>query len=69
MTSIQQRDAQTVLAAIDEVLPRLRERAAETEELRRLPDANIADLDEAGFFKLRQPEQGGGLQCDPGLFF
>ena len=69
MTSIQQRDAQTVLAAIDDVLPRLRERAAEAEELRRLPDANIADLEEAGFFKLLQPEQWGGLQSDPTIFF
>ncbi|MBU3706147.1 MAG: flavin-dependent monooxygenase, partial [Mycobacterium sp.] len=69
MTSIQQRDPQTVLAAIDEVLPRLRERAADAEELRRLPDANIADLEEAGFFKLLQPEQWGGLQCDPTVFF
>ena len=55
MTSIQQRDAQTVLAAIDELLPRLRERAPEAEQLRRLPDANVADLDDAGFFKLLQP--------------
>jgi 3-hydroxy-9,10-secoandrosta-1,3,5(10)-triene-9,17-dione monooxygenase len=47
VTSIQQRDAQTVLSAIDDVLPRLRERAPEAEQLRRLPDANIADLDEA----------------------
>lgn len=69
MTSIQQRDAHAVLAAIDEVLPRLRERAAEAELLRRLPDANIADLDAAGFFKMVQPEQWGGLQCDPTLFF
>ena len=48
MTSLQQRDAQSVLSAIDELLPRFRERAQETEDLRRLPDANVADLDEAG---------------------
>ena len=69
MTSLQQRDAHTVLAAIDELLPRLGERAQETEDLRRLPDANVAELDEAGFFKMLQPEQWGGLQCDPVLFF
>ena len=69
MTSIQQRDAQTVLVAIDELLPRLRGRAEEAEKLRRLPAENIADLDEAGFFKMLQPEQWGGLQCDPTLFF
>ena len=36
MTTIQQRDAQTVLAAIDDLLPTLRERAPRTEEQRRL---------------------------------
>ena len=69
MTSIQQRDAQSVLAGIDELLPKLRERAPETEDLRRIPDASIAELDEVGFFKLVQPEQWGGLQADPTLFY
>ncbi|GAY19166.1 3-hydroxy-9,10-secoandrosta-1,3,5(10)-triene-9,17-dione monooxygenase oxygenase subunit [Mycobacterium sp. shizuoka-1] len=69
MTSIQQRDAQAVLAGIDELLPKLRERAQQTEDLRRIPDASIAALDEVGFFKLLQPEQWGGLQCDPTLFY
>ncbi|MEX3656555.1 flavin-dependent monooxygenase, partial [Mycolicibacterium fortuitum] len=65
MTSIEQRDVQAVLAGIDELLPTLRERAQETEDLRRLPDANVKALEDVGFFKLLQPEQWGGLQCDP----
>ncbi|TGD86096.1 flavin-dependent monooxygenase [Mycolicibacterium sp. CH28] len=69
MTSIQQRDAQSVLAGIDELLPKLRERAQQTEDLRRIPDATINDLDRVGFFKLLQPEQWGGLQADPTLFY
>ena len=69
MTSVEQRDAQKVLAAIDDLLPRVAQRAPHAEEQRRLPEATIADLDEAGFFKLLQPEQWGGLQCDPTLFF
>ncbi len=69
MTSIQQRDAQAVLAGIDELLPKLRERAQQTEDLRRIPDASISDLDQVGFFKLLQPEQWGGLQTDPTLFY
>ena len=69
MTSIQQRDVQAVLAGIDELLPNLRARAQETEDLRRIPDASIAELEEVGFFKLVQPEQWGGLQSDPTLFF
>ncbi|MGB8792229.1 MAG: hypothetical protein WCD33_12025, partial [Mycobacterium sp.] len=34
MTSIEQRDAQSVLDGIDELLPKLRQRAQETEDLR-----------------------------------
>lgn len=69
MTSIQQRDAKSVLTGIDELLPKLRERAQETEDLRRIPEATISDLDEVGFFKLLQPEQWGGLQSDPTVFY
>lgn len=69
MTSIQQRDAQSVLAAIDDILPQLRERAQETEDLRKLPDANVKALEDIGFFRLLQPEQWGGLQCDPTIFY
>ena len=65
MTSIQQRDAQSVLAGIDDLLPRIRERAQATEDLRRLPEETVQELDEVGFFTLLQPEQWGGLQCDP----
>ncbi|HNM84781.1 MAG TPA: flavin-dependent monooxygenase [Mycobacterium sp.] len=69
MTSIQQRDAQSVLAGIDDLLPRLRETAQATEDRRKLLDENVAALDEVGFFKLVQPEQWGGLQCDPTIFY
>ena len=69
MTSIQQRDAQSVLAGIDDLLPTLRERAQATEDLRRIPDETVDQLDEIGFFKLLQPEQWGGLQADPTLFY
>jgi len=57
------------LAAIDDLLPRFSDRARATEDLRRLPKENIDELDEAGFFSLLQPQQWGGLQCDPTLFF
>ena len=65
MTSIEQRDAQSVLDGIDELLPKLRQRAQETEDLRRLPDATVSELQEIGFFRLLQPEQWGGLEVDP----
>lgn len=69
MTSIEQRDAQAVLSGIDDLLPTLRQRAQEAEDLRRLPDETVKDLDEIGFFKLLQPQQWGGMQCDPSLFY
>ena len=69
MTTIQQRDAQTVWPPSTICFRRFGERAQATEDLRRLPDDNVAELDEAGFFTLLQPEQWGGLQCDPTLFY
>jgi 3-hydroxy-9,10-secoandrosta-1,3,5(10)-triene-9,17-dione monooxygenase len=69
VTSIQQRDAQAVLAGIDGLLPTLRNRAQDAENLRRIPDETIKDLDEVGFFKLLQPSQWGGIEADPTLFF
>lgn len=69
MTTIQELDAQSVLTAIDDLLPKLRQRAQETEELRRLPDATVSELQEIGFFRLLQPAQWGGMQCDPTVFF
>ena len=69
MTSIEQRDVQSVLAGIDDLLPLLRKRAQETEDLRKIPEESIKDLDDLGFFKLLQPEQWGGFQCDPTAFY
>ncbi|MDT5162480.1 MAG: 3-hydroxy-9,10-secoandrosta,3,5(10)-triene-9,17-dione monooxygenase, partial [Mycobacterium sp.] len=49
----------SVLAGIDDLLPLIAKRAQATEDLRRLPDETVAELDEVGFFKLLQPEQWG----------
>jgi 3-hydroxy-9,10-secoandrosta-1,3,5(10)-triene-9,17-dione monooxygenase len=64
VTSIEQRDVQSVLAGIDDLLPLIAKRAQATEDLRKLPDDTVAELDEVGFFKLLQPEQWGGLQTN-----
>ena len=69
MTSIEQRDVQAVLAGIDDLLPKLRERAQLAEDQRQVPYDTINELDEVGFFKLLQPEQWGGLQADPTFFY
>jgi 3-hydroxy-9,10-secoandrosta-1,3,5(10)-triene-9,17-dione monooxygenase len=49
--------------------PSLRERVAEGESLRRIPDRTIADFKEAGFFRMLQPARYGGLEVDPKTYF
>jgi 3-hydroxy-9,10-secoandrosta-1,3,5(10)-triene-9,17-dione monooxygenase len=44
------------------LVPKLRERAKETEEIRRIPEATMNDLKEAGLFKLLRPRIYGGYQ-------
>ncbi|MGH3431751.1 MAG: 3-hydroxy-9,10-secoandrosta-1,3,5(10)-triene-9,17-dione monooxygenase oxygenase subunit [Thermocrispum sp.] len=61
--------ASTVLAAIDELLPVLRERAQDAEDARRIPDESIKALQETGFFRMLQPARYGGLETDPVSFY
>ncbi|MEU9860660.1 3-hydroxy-9,10-secoandrosta-1,3,5(10)-triene-9,17-dione monooxygenase oxygenase subunit [Streptomyces sp. NPDC047971] len=58
-----------VLGAVRALAPALRERAAEAEALRRLPDATVKELADAGFFRLLQPRAYGGLAADPAVFY
>lgn len=46
------------------LLPKLRERAATTEEMRRLPPETEQDLHEAGLFRILQPKRVGGSELD-----
>jgi 3-hydroxy-9,10-secoandrosta-1,3,5(10)-triene-9,17-dione monooxygenase len=45
------------------LVPVLRERAAKTEALRRLPDETVADLQRTGLFRMLQPARVGGSEC------
>src|SRR5579875_2562722 len=45
------------------LVPVLRQRASETEKLRRLPDATLADLHETELFRLFQPTRYGGIEA------
>lgn len=58
-----------VMDALRELLPVLRERAQETEDLRRIPDETIKALQETGFFRLLQPKNFGGYEADPVTFY
>lgn len=46
------------------LLPLLRERAEQTEELRRVPLETEQDLQEAGLFRILQPKRVGGRELD-----
>lgn len=46
----------------------LRERAAKTEALRRIPDETIADLHASGLFRMLQPARVGGSELPYGAF-
>ncbi|WP_426990583.1 GTP cyclohydrolase II RibA [Pseudarthrobacter sp. Y6] len=50
-----------LLARVDALVPRLRERAAETEEIRRIPEATMAALKAAGVFQMLAPKAVGGF--------
>jgi 3-hydroxy-9,10-secoandrosta-1,3,5(10)-triene-9,17-dione monooxygenase len=63
-----QPDLAALIARARGLIPMLRGRAAETEKLRRLPDATIAALHEAGLFRLFQPVRYGGIEAPFRLF-
>jgi len=57
-----------ILTAVDAMVPRLRERAAHAEELRRLPEETVREAAEAGFLGMLTPRRWGGSQCDFATF-
>jgi 3-hydroxy-9,10-secoandrosta-1,3,5(10)-triene-9,17-dione monooxygenase len=61
--------AAAVLDAITELLPTLRDRAQETEDLRRIPDDTVKSLQGTGFFRLLQPQRYGGIEASPNDFY
>lgn len=52
-----------------ELLPWLRENAAATEKLRRLPDETAKQLRQSGVMRLLQPARLGGYEADPQVFY
>ncbi|WP_024800863.1 3-hydroxy-9,10-secoandrosta-1,3,5(10)-triene-9,17-dione monooxygenase oxygenase subunit [Nocardia sp. BMG51109] len=60
---------QEVVERVEALLPTLRERAQEAEDLRRIPDETMKALQATGFFRLVQPRQWGGYAADPVVFY
>ena len=53
-----------MLARAEALVPKLRDRAARTEELRRLPPETERDLHDTGLFRVVQPKRVGGSEFD-----
>lgn len=53
-----------MIGRAEALIPRLRDRASLTEELRRLPPETERDLHDAGLFRIVQPKRVGGSEFD-----
>ncbi len=60
---------QSVVGAVGDLLPVLRDRAQETEDARAVPADSVKALEDTGFFKLLQPARFGGLEADPLTYY
>ncbi|HUB95634.1 MAG TPA: acyl-CoA dehydrogenase family protein [Stellaceae bacterium] len=60
-------DEAEILRRARALLPLLRDRAAETERLRRVPDATNDAFRTAGFYRIMQPRRHGGFELDFGV--
>lgn len=58
-----------LIARAAAMIPTLRERSARQAEHRRLLPETMADLKQAGLFKVLQPKRWGGYEMDPIVFF
>jgi 3-hydroxy-9,10-secoandrosta-1,3,5(10)-triene-9,17-dione monooxygenase len=58
-----------LVAAAQELTPRLRERARATELNRNVPESTIKELHEAGLFRALQPKRYGGFELSPAAFY
>ncbi|MDX1506417.1 MAG: acyl-CoA dehydrogenase family protein, partial [Spongiibacter sp.] len=58
-----------MMSAIRALQPLLRDRAEETRQLRKVPQASIDALQDMGFFLALQPKRYGGLEMSPQQFF
>jgi 3-hydroxy-9,10-secoandrosta-1,3,5(10)-triene-9,17-dione monooxygenase len=53
-----------IFGRAEALLPKLRERAARSEELRRIPEETIRDFHDAELFRIHQPKRVGGAELE-----
>lgn len=56
-----------LLRRASNMVPVLKERAARTEELRRVPDESVQDIFSSGLYRIGVPQRFGGIDVDYGL--
>ena len=56
-----------LLQRASDMVPVLKERAARTEELRRIPDESVEDIFSSGLYRIGIPKRFGGLDVEYGL--
>jgi 3-hydroxy-9,10-secoandrosta-1,3,5(10)-triene-9,17-dione monooxygenase len=74
MTSIRTRalhqpDPAELVRCAHEMIPRLQEERRKTHDARRVSDATIADMADAGLFRVLQPARWGGYEMRPETFY
>lgn len=52
-----------------EMIPRLAERAPAANRAGRVPDETVAEMKQAGFFRVMQPKRFGGYEMNPRFFY
>jgi len=62
-------EPQELLRRARAMVPRLAERAPAAEAQRFLPKETIAEMQEAGFFRILQPKRWGGYEMDPAVYY
>jgi 3-hydroxy-9,10-secoandrosta-1,3,5(10)-triene-9,17-dione monooxygenase len=58
-----------IIARARALIPTLAQRSAEGRRARRIPNATVADMQRAGFFRVLQPKRWGGYEMDLNTFY
>jgi 3-hydroxy-9,10-secoandrosta-1,3,5(10)-triene-9,17-dione monooxygenase len=62
-------EPQHLIERAREMVPRLARRAPQAEAERRVPGESIAEMQEAGFFRILQPKRWGGYEMHPDVYY
>jgi 3-hydroxy-9,10-secoandrosta-1,3,5(10)-triene-9,17-dione monooxygenase len=61
-------EAQALIAKAEAMIPKLRERAVAADDAGQVPKETVAEMKEAGLFRVLQQKKWGGYEMDPRVF-